>query len=417
MCSFQNGLFWLRKCFKVSTHKFYLTVQYIGSEEMCNIFPYKIKFFSHNSSHKIGFHTLSHSLGENEETIFKSGNCPGTELGTSKLEARGSDHFTTRTVMMPLALSIASLKLILWDGGREGERHDVASQSTKVSFRANKNRQITETVDGASYRTEIKGIRWLGYGPKEICDWREFENHWLNAYISCYTIFLEIGVSILSTNTKFKFSSYQGRLVPKAWRRAPPQPHESPVPFKGFTGDVDFSTTKAMRWKERVVDGLTLKGVTLVKRPDVEVTSDQDVNPHFRGGRVENHLGKTTPSSPDRDSNHSNLDLPVLSSRAQHDKRVSQLRHGGGIVIFIEILHAFAWREGRKPLGKTTLSKHVRDSNLNLPIIGSLIYCGSNALDHEFTDTGFDSTPADKKSRIGPSDEKKAALQGMSKYN
>nr|CAD7395041.1 unnamed protein product [Timema cristinae] len=50
----------------------------------------------------------------------------------------------------------------------------------------------------------------------------------------------------------------------------------------------------------------------------------EEVNPHLRGGRVENHLGKTTPSSPDRDSN---LDLPVLSSRAQHDKRVSQLRH------------------------------------------------------------------------------------------
>nr|CAD7403866.1 unnamed protein product [Timema cristinae] len=47
----------------------------------------------------------------------------------------------------------------------------------------------------------------------------------------------------------------------------------------------------------------------------------EEVNPHLRGGRVENHLGKTTPSSPDRDSN---LDLPVLSSRTQHDKRVSQ---------------------------------------------------------------------------------------------
>nr|CAD7256013.1 unnamed protein product [Timema shepardi] len=42
----------------------------------------------------------------------------------------------------------------------------------------------------------------------------------------------------------------------------------------------------------------------------------REVNPHLRGRRVENHLGKTTPSSPDRDSN---LDLPVLSSRAQHD--------------------------------------------------------------------------------------------------
>nr|CAD7199190.1 unnamed protein product [Timema douglasi] len=42
----------------------------------------------------------------------------------------------------------------------------------------------------------------------------------------------------------------------------------------------------------------------------------EEVNQNLRGGRVENHLGKTTPSSPDRDSN---LDLPVLSSRAQHD--------------------------------------------------------------------------------------------------
>nr|CAD7589711.1 unnamed protein product [Timema genevievae] len=53
----------------------------------------------------------------------------------------------------------------------------------------------------------------------------------------------------------------------------------------------------------------------------------EEVNPHLREGRVENHLGKTTPSSPDRDSN---LDLPVHSDLAQHDRRVSQLRHRGG---------------------------------------------------------------------------------------
>nr|CAD7264833.1 unnamed protein product [Timema shepardi] len=40
-------------------------------------------------------------------------------------------------------------------------------------------------------------------------------------------------------------------------------------------------------------------------------------------------IGPIWRSSPDRDSN---LDLPVLSSRAQHDKRVSQLRHRGGTV-------------------------------------------------------------------------------------
>nr|CAD7459090.1 unnamed protein product [Timema tahoe] len=42
----------------------------------------------------------------------------------------------------------------------------------------------------------------------------------------------------------------------------------------------------------------------------------EKVNPHLRGARVENHLEKTTPSSPGRDSN---LDLPVLGGRAQHD--------------------------------------------------------------------------------------------------
>nr|CAD7456645.1 unnamed protein product [Timema tahoe] len=56
-------------------------------------------------------------------------------------------------ILRPLALSSASLKPILWDGGQEGERQGVASQQTKVSFRANKNRWITESVAGASYQT------------------------------------------------------------------------------------------------------------------------------------------------------------------------------------------------------------------------------------------------------------------------
>nr|CAD7589541.1 unnamed protein product [Timema genevievae] len=47
----------------------------------------------------------------------------------------------------------------------------------------------------------------------------------------------------------------------------------------------------------------------------------EEVNPHLRGGRVENHLGKSTPSSPDRDSNH---DLPVLDGLAQHDWRTTR---------------------------------------------------------------------------------------------
>nr|CAD7400632.1 unnamed protein product [Timema poppensis] len=60
--------------------------------------------------------------------------------------------------------------------GQEGERHDVASQPTKVSFRANKNRCITETVDGASYWTGLAEKSYLvlatlvfvySWGPKD----------------------------------------------------------------------------------------------------------------------------------------------------------------------------------------------------------------------------------------------------------
>ncbi|CAG2061224.1 unnamed protein product, partial [Timema podura] len=42
----------------------------------------------------------------------------------------------------------------------------------------------------------------------------------------------------------------------------------------------------------------------------------EEVYSHLRGGRVENHLGKTTPSSPAIDLN---LDLPILGSQAQHE--------------------------------------------------------------------------------------------------
>nr|CAD7433239.1 unnamed protein product [Timema monikensis] len=93
--------------------------------------------------------------------------------------------------------------------------------------------------------------------------------------------------------------------------------------------------------------------------------SGKGVNPHLRGGTVENHLGKATPSSPDRDSN---LDLPVLSSRDQHDKRVSQLRHRGIGKAELEEVNPHL-RRGRveNHLGKTTPSSPDRDSNLVSP--------------------------------------------------
>nr|CAD7458790.1 unnamed protein product [Timema tahoe] len=66
----------------------------------------------------------------------------------------------------------------------------------------------------------------------------------------------------------------------------------------------------------------------------------EEVNPHLRGGRVENHLGKTTPSTLDR---YSNPDLPVISSlvyckrdaldhaATEVDLNVSPFSYGSGL--------------------------------------------------------------------------------------
>nr|CAD7262526.1 unnamed protein product [Timema shepardi] len=107
----------------------------------------------------------------------------------------------------------------------------------------------------------------------------------------------------------------------------------------------------------------------------------EEMNPHLRGGRVENHLGKTTPSSPNRDSI---LGLPVLSSRAQHDKRLKN-RTGEAVVCLqreslglntgkVELEEVKPHLRGGRVenhLGKTTTSSPDRDSNLDLPVLSS----------------------------------------------
>nr|CAD7428459.1 unnamed protein product [Timema monikensis] len=149
----------------------------------------------------------------------------------------------------------------------------------------------------------------------------------------------------------------------------------------------------------------------------------EEVNPHWRGGRVENHLGKTSPSSPDRNWN---LDLPVLSSRAQHDKHVSQLRHRGGSMAspnfqlvhgvkppilngpdnglalptngrlslefgsyepYLMVPHTFMEGECSNHSKKSIHNTLDRDSNPDIPITGSLVYCESDTLSYVAIET------------------------------
>nr|CAD7452975.1 unnamed protein product [Timema tahoe] len=59
------------------------------------------------------------------------------------------------------------------------------------------------------------------------------------------------------------------------------------------------------------------------------------MHPHLRGGRVENHIGKPPFSAPDRDSN---LDLPVFGSIVQHESSAldhAAIEPGGSELLFV----------------------------------------------------------------------------------
>nr|CAD7437665.1 unnamed protein product [Timema bartmani] len=151
---------------------------------------------------------------------------------------------------------------------------------------------------------------------------------------------------------------------------------------------------------------------TLTIREELGRLTVEEVNPYLRGGRKENHLGKPTPSSPDLDSS---LDLSVLSSLDQHE--TSALANyateaGRRIIILTNYTCVLGMRkrkctcicgEGqwKTILEKNTISTPDRDSNLDLPVIGSLVYWERSALDHVAIEAGTDAT------RLGVEEERK----------
>nr|CAD7456031.1 unnamed protein product [Timema tahoe] len=89
----------------------------------------------------------------------------------------------------------------------------------------------------------------------------------------------------------------------------------------------------------------------------------EDVYPHFREGKMENHLGKTTLNAPDW---RSNTDLLINCESDALDHVATEA-------------------------GKTILITLDRESNLDLPVIGSLAYCERDASDRNIRPaaTGF----------------------------
>nr|CAD7448856.1 unnamed protein product [Timema bartmani] len=123
-------------------------------------------------------------------------------------------------------------------------------------------------------------------------------------------------------------------------------------------------------YKDRVKTNTGWKDVCCVLREDFELLSDQEkttleLYQHLRGWRVENHFGKTTLSTRNRDSN---LDLPVIGSLVYC--KSSPYGHRSGKCTHIHV-------EGDwKTILKKTLRKPNRDSNLELTVIASLASVG-----------------------------------------
>nr|CAD7428235.1 unnamed protein product [Timema monikensis] len=106
----------------------------------------------------------------------------------------------------------------------------------------------------------------------------------------------------------------------------------------------------------------------------------EEVNPHLRGGRVENHLGKTTPVHPNKIrtsiSPSSAVELNTTSALANDATEAEEVHphvHGGRV--------------------ENHLQYNQLVSNSNHPVIGHLVNCESNAIDHESTGAGNLSVP------------------------
>nr|CAD7573545.1 unnamed protein product [Timema californicum] len=100
----------------------------------------------------------------------------------------------------------------------------------------------------------------------------------------------------------------------------------------------------------------------------------EEVNPHLRGGRVENHLGKTTSVHP------TEIRTSISPSSAVELNTTSVLANYA-----TEAEEVYSHLRGGR-VGNYFLGTPDQDSNLDLPSVGCPVYCESSALDHAATE-------------------------------
>nr|CAD7445793.1 unnamed protein product [Timema bartmani] len=109
----------------------------------------------------------------------------------------------------------------------------------------------------------------------------------------------------------------------------------------------------------------------------------EEVNPHLRGGSVENHLGKPPPVHPTKI--RTSISPSSVVELNTTGALVNYATKGLVRLYFLEVYLQLPGERMENHIGENTLSTPNRESNLYLPVIGSLVYCESSALEHAAT--------------------------------
>nr|CAD7263532.1 unnamed protein product [Timema shepardi] len=130
----------------------------------------------------------------------------------------------------------------------------------------------------------------------------------------------------------------------------------------------------------------TAQSLTYLLRPCKEAGLIEEII-NAGNGAIVNEVGLYTITlmSPDEDYDG---DEEVFSTKYIEDcaRKNKQLNLNN----YRRSIPKFAWRESGKHLGKTTLTTPDQDSNINLSVLGSLFYSESSTLDHAATKAGQD---------------------------
>nr|CAD7195100.1 unnamed protein product [Timema douglasi] len=151
-------------------------------------------------------------------------------------------------------------------------------------------------------------VIFVQYSPR--C-WPGFESHRLGAWRQrSLSVECEVDADPGGSDVRFSWTYNRSRdVLPVPGDRVNSSGTSSRLVYTPDS-EQDFGTLAC--WASNSVGRQRVPCLFHVVHAKLGIVGLEEMDPHLREGRVEHHLGKTIPSSPDRDSN---LDIPVLRSR------------------------------------------------------------------------------------------------------